>query len=177
MNTANYISFQDPDYAPGAIEREANAHANLYKRQLIAVENLNALVEKYKLGNTWKVDRSSSICGDFIMPAYSKGNIHGSFKTTVGKVQCQLSVFGRYEDLVLVLEGVSLTHEDKQMCLSRINFLLPNMYPLSVQSENTAYNKSVSFHFGSPCLLSDEANFKGFKKVLEFIKKEVPFKR
>jgi hypothetical protein len=170
----NYISFQDPDYAPGAIDREAQARNNLYQTQQVAVDNLNQLVKKYNLGNSWKVDTSPSICGTFIMHDHTKDKKNGGFKTTVGKLKCNLWVVGRYEDLVLTLEGVSLSDEDKKMCLSRMNFLLPNIYFLSVQSDEKF--KSVSFHFAAPSSYGDSVKFKNLKKVFEFIKKEVPFK-
>jgi hypothetical protein len=61
-----YISFQDPDYAPGAIEIEANARSALRSRQNAAVLALDKLFKKHGLKAKFRVGTVLGIAGDFI---------------------------------------------------------------------------------------------------------------
>jgi len=173
--TSRIVDLRDPDDAPGAVDREAAARAKGKSDQEAAVENLNKLVSKYKLGGGWKVGTSSSIVGTFIMPDHKGGAAKAKFKTNAGAAEATLWVAGRYDDLVLSLYDVDMSRDQKNAALAKMKELLPGVYFMKVQSDDRRDFKSVSFHFGYPSTFSDSKKFAGLKKFFDYLKKEAQF--
>lgn len=73
-----YISFQDPDYAPGAIEIEGRARAALRDRQNAAVPALDKLFKKYGLKAKFRVGAIPGIVGDFIRVDFQPSTLKGT---------------------------------------------------------------------------------------------------
>lgn len=173
LHEAQIKDFRDPDHEPGAVEREGKARAGLRVRQDTAVELLNPIITKYKLGQTLKVGDSPGLAGEFIQSDRKSGSGHGSFKTKSGNLESTLWFAGRYDDLCLTLDG--LPSVSKQDLHKKMKEFMPKILYTTLYVTIEERFKTSTFHFGSASYFSEKENVTGLKKFLEYLKKEVEF--
>jgi len=155
----NIKDFSDPDRAPGAIEREANARQAAAERSSIAVDNLNELIRDYSLGSTVKISDRWDDRGQII-------HDHENKSQTSEKVRGYL--LGR-DDYVVSFANVENAEEEAKMIEMRLRTEARGHYGLYSYSNDDA----VIIKFGPAYRYYDESLVKVFRHIMDYALKHI----
>jgi len=152
--TETYKDFSDPDHAPGAIEREADARISADKISLVAVDNLNELIHDYSLGTTLTYGEYPGRAGKWV-----KTDPDGH-KTPEG----QAVGFLLNEDYVVYFSNVENAKEEAKMMEMRIKTEARGHYGLYAYADND----KVYIKFGPAYRYYDLSLVKVFRNIMDY---------
>ena len=155
----NIKDFSDPDHAPGAIDREAEARSSADQRAKVAIDNLNELIHDYSLGKTLKYGTHPSRFGKWILTD------HDGHDTSTGKV----TGFMLDEDYVVYFDNVQNAKEEAKMIEMRIQTEARGHYGLYAYSNND----QVFIKFGPAYRYYDDSLVRVFRNIMDYALKHI----